>query len=387
MERGSSGHLEESMNLRSFYLRLIRKIWIVPVAMIVGAIIGWGIYTLATVTFGPARKYSADATLYISFAYDENKGTLVDYYNAFTWNTLMRTDAIMEPIIEDLEKNGIDIISDEVSSVANGSGSGNIIFMDELKESIDADIPSDVRVMVLTVTHANKDFSNKIMKACVKSLENYGVINGAFDSIKRLGENEARLVVYTDRTQVAIIFGAICALVLAILGLMLFDVLDDSIYVPEDAEKRYKISVLGTLFKGSKDKDEFFRNELIAAFREAVAGKEQIAVISSDSVKDDAVSKKDCEALEETLGTTLKDMNYKLLPMAVPGSVLDNYRKIGTCDGAILFVPYGTANGAITEHIIAQLKKHDCPVLGVVLVRADRAFLYRYYGLAGKKNG
>ena len=87
------------------------------------------------------------------------------------------------------------------------------------------------------------------------------------------------------------------------------------------------------------------------------------------------------------MGAVLDDNNIQLIPMAVPGTVLDNYRKIGTCDGVILCVPYGVKSGAMTEHVLAQLKKHDCPVLGLVLTRADKTFLYRYYGLTGKKNG
>ena len=73
MERSSKGHMEEAVNLRSFYLRLLEKIWIIPVAAIIGAILCAGIYTLVTVTFGPAKTYSANAKLYISFAFDENK--------------------------------------------------------------------------------------------------------------------------------------------------------------------------------------------------------------------------------------------------------------------------------------------------------------------------
>ncbi len=375
------------MNLRSFYLRLFRKIWIIPVALIIGALIGGGLYTLATVTFGPQRLYKADATLYINFAYDENKGSLVDYYNAFTWNTLIPTDEIMETIVEDLEKNGINVISEAVSKATDTTGSGNILTMDELRGAINADIPSDVRVMVLSATHADKEIADKIMRASVKAMVRYGNINDAFDSIKKLGENAARLVTYSDRTKVAVIFGAICAAVIAILGLMLIDVLDDAVYIPEDAEKRYNTSVLGTLFKNSDGNEEFFRNELKAAFTNISAGKSQIAVISMDSVTDSAISEKDNASLRDALGTSLDESKLQLIPMAVPGSVLDNYRKIGTCDGGILCVPYGIKKGAMTEHVIAQLKKHECPVLGIVLVRADRKFLYRYYGLSGKKNG
>ena len=117
MERGSKGHLDESLNLRSFYLRLLRKIWIIPVAALVGALLAAGLYTLVTVTFGPAKTYKAVARLYISFAYDENKGSLVDYYNAYTWDKeLLPTDDILNPIISELENDQIFVVGDDGAS-------------------------------------------------------------------------------------------------------------------------------------------------------------------------------------------------------------------------------------------------------------------------------
>ena len=363
MERSSKGHMEEAVNLRSFYLRLLEKIWIIPVAAIVGAIICAGIYTLVTVTFGPAKTYSANAKLYISFAYDENKGTLVDYYNAYTWNNQLKaTDAIMDPIMESLNGEGISVSKDELNSVIN------------------LDIPSDVRVMVATVTSHDKELSDAVLKATVKSLENYGQINDAFDSIKRLSVDEARLDTYTDRSLVATIFGAVMGALMAICVLLLLDAVDDAVYVPEDCEKRYKLPVLGVLFDGDY-KSSFFRNELVAAYDKIINGAGEVVVISADSTENADISEKDTQKLKSILGNDRVGGATKLTPIAVPGSVLDNYRKIGTCDGVILCVPYGKRNGAMAEHILAQLKKHECPVLGLVLVRASGRFISRYYGL------
>lgn len=363
MERSSKGHMEEAVNLRSFYLRLLGKIWIIPLAAVIGAVICAGIYTLVTVTFGPARTYSAKATLYISFAYDENKGTLVDYYNAYTWNNQLKTtDDVLEPIVRQLEESSADITRDDLIS------------------SIDLDIPSDVRVMVVTVTTGDEALSDAVLEATVASLEHYGVINDAFDSIRRLGVEPARLNVYTDRSFVATVFGACLGVLIALFALLLLDAVDDAVYVPEDCEKRYKLPVLGVLLEGD-EKSSFFRNELVAAYDKIVNGAGDVIVISADSTENADISAMDTEKLKVVLGSDRAGGATKLTPMAVPGSVLDNYRKIGTCDGVILCVPYGKRNGAMAEHILAQLKKHECPVLGLLLVRASGKFIRRYYGL------
>ena len=381
MERSSKGHMEEAVNLRSFYLRLLEKIWIIPVAAIIGAILCAGIYTLVTVTFGPAKTYSANAKLYISFTFDENKGTLVDYYNAYTWNNQLKTtDAVLNPIIDTLTEAGYEVITGEETPSDSGK---TVISRDELISSIDLDIPSDVRVMVVTVTSGSKELSDDILTAAVGSLENYGEINDAFDSIKRLGVEEATLDKLTDRSVVATIFGAVIGFLAAVFALMFLDAVDDAVYVPEDCEKRYKLPVLGVLFEG-EFKDSFFRNELVAAYDKLINGTDEVVVISADSLENEEISKKDTEKLIKILGNDRAGGATKLIPMAVPGSVLDNYRKIGTCAGVILCVPYGKRNGAMAEHIIAQLKKHECPVLGLVLVRASGKFIRRYYGLKNK---
>lgn len=376
MERGSKGHKDESLNLRSFYLRLLRKIWIIPVAALVGALLAIGLYTLVTVTFGPAVVYRAQARLEISFAYDENKGSLVDYYNAYTWDKeLVPTDDILNPIIKELEASQIMVVDGDPDV---DTGNAKVITRDELLEAITADIPSDVRLMRLSVEYGDKDMADVILQASVNSLEAYGDSNKAFDSIKCRGIEKAKLVTYSDRSVVAAVFGAIFAVVVVILMHMLFSALDDAIYVPEDGEKRYALPVLGVMFDKPVD---FFTNEAVAAFEKVTEGMSQVAVISTDSIDSDKRSREDLSSFADLIDGTEAAGKVKLMAMAVPGTVLENYRKIGTCDGVILCVPYGVRKGAMTEHVIAQLKKHECPILGILLVRADKKFICRYYGL------
>lgn len=376
MDRTDKDHREEKLNIRGFYLRLLKKIWIIPMAVIIGAFLGFGIYTLATVTFGPQKTYRSEARLYISFAYNEKTGSLVDWYNAYTWDKLLLpTDDILNPIVEDLKKNGIEIVAD--GGPTEVIGDKTVITREQLLEAITAEIPSDIRIMLLSAEYTDMETTNAIMSAAVKSMENYGRVNEAFDSIKLLGTTEAKPVVYTDRSVVAAIFGAILGVITAILFLLLLAALNDAIYVPEDAEARYGIPVLGVTF--GKNIDGFFRNELMAACNKKLAGTSEVAVISTDSLQDEVRSSGDCEVLTQVLGKEAIDSQVKFIPLSVPGKVLDNYRKIGTADGVILCVPYGVKSGTMTEHIIAQLKKHECPILGIVISRADYRFMCRYY--------
>mgnify|MGYP007069890425 CR=1 FL=1 len=361
MGRSDSRHMDETLNLRSFYLRLVKKIWIIPLAALLGAIIAGGIYTLVTVTFGPAKTYSTESKLYIKFAYDENAKSQVDYYNAYTWSLLMTTDDILNEVMSNLEKAGV---------------SEEDISRQEASDSVKAEIPSDVRLLLVTVENTDKDHADLITDATDKALENYGEINDAFTSIKLLSKSEAALVTYTDKTATAAAFGAVTLAVLTIFLLLTLDALDDAVYVPEDIEKRFDVKVLGVV-----GKNDIFRNELQAAFDKLISGAEKVIFISTDSYMDTEVSKKDLLALKESLGARFEEQVERMIPMETPGKVLENYRKIGTCDGVILGIPAGKKCGTMNEHIVTQLQKHECPILGIVLVRADEKFLKKYYRL------
>ncbi len=361
MERNDQRHMDEELNLRSFYLRLIKKRWLIPLLAVIGALLAAGIYTLVTVTFGPEKTYYTESKLYIKFAYDEQAKSQVDFYNAFTWSMLMTTDEVIDEVMSNLEKAGVS--EDEITK-------------EEVASSITAEIPSDVRLLLLTVKNSSQEHTDLITDATDKALEHYGETNDAFTSIKLLSKTEAQLVTYSNKTVTAAIFGAVLLTVLGIFVMLLLDALDDAIYVPEDIEKRYQIAVLGTDLQ-----DEYFKNELQAAYEKFVLRAESIVYISTDSNTDSSVSEKDLSAIKEALSPRFAEHASKITAMETPGKVLDNYRKIGTSDGVILGIPAVKRCGTMNEHIIAQLKKHDCPILGIVLVRANKGFLKKYYRL------
>jgi capsular polysaccharide biosynthesis protein len=363
-ERTDRGHMNEKLNLRSFYLRLLRKIWLIPLAGIIGAVLALGIYTLVTVTFGPARSYQTRSQFYIKFAYDENAGTLVDHYNAYTWNSLMSSNEVLNKIMEELD-------DDSITS-------------QQVINAITAEIPSDVRVLLVTVKENSVMTTDAITTAVIASLESYGKTNEAFDSIKLLNTEEPQLVTYTDRSTVAVVFGFCLGVFAAILLLLLLDALDDAVYVPEDLEERCGLPLIGVLFK-NEDKAvaaaEVFKVDLIATGKTLTEGATELLFISADSIRDEKHSEEDLQSFKKALGSKCPEAVNTMRAISIPGKVLDNYRKIATCDGVILAVPYGKRCGSMVEHTIAQLKKHGCRIVGVVLTRADLKFMKTYYRL------
>ena len=371
---------EEMLNLRSFYIRLCKKIWIIPVAAVVGALISFIIYFLATTVFGTGTTYESEATLYIDFAYDEETGTQVDYYNAYTWNTLIATDEIIDTTMNNLTEMGIGEL--EGSATTGGSIDAGVTRAQVMADT-NADIPSDVRVMVLTITDADSDLAYAIAQATSASLVKYGESNDAFESIKVLSCNEAIASVYTDRTLVAVIFGAVLGIITCILLMMLMSLLNDAAYVPEDIEKKYHLPVIGVLSSEGTQELQYFRNLLIATANHLIAHTSDVKVVSPlDKGEDKKYALAANTRLKEVLGNDFDFGKTSIISSQMPSAGQDAVKELDLSDGVIIAIPAGKKNlGAITENLLSELHKLDVPVLGFILTDADMKFLKRYYGI------
>lgn len=392
MDTNKVKYTDETLNLRSFYLRLLKKIWIFPVAALIGAILAGGIYYLVTVTFGPERRYEAQARFYLTYsddAYIRNAEgeRVLDWYNGATWTNFIFNDHdFLLELVKTMKEEGVDI-SQERMKVLEAAGGPDIsnqlqaleevgvdVIKDESKINVKGDIISNERFLLVTINETDKELVEKLTDAFIKSLESYPTYNAskAFESIVCTSKSDVYLEKADNRIVVAIIFGAILAAVLAFLAILLIDAVDEAIYVPEECEKRYGIRVLGTVFQGNEACD-LLRGELAKLYDKYVADKENIVLISSDAANDASFSEKDLESVKKTLGSDYDEKLSKIKAISASD--------IGAAEGAILAVPYGKKNAAMTEHLISQLKKIECPVLGIVFTRADLKFIKRYYGI------
>ena len=345
-----------------------------------------------TVTFGPERRYEAQARFHLTYsddAYIRNAEgeRVLDWYNGATWTNFIFNDHdFLLELVKNLKEEGVDI-SQERMKVLEAAGGPDIsnqlqaleevgvdVIKDESKINVKGDIISNERFLLVTINETDKELVEKLTDAFIKSLESYPTYNEskAFESIVCMSKSDVYLEKADNRMGVAIVFGAILAVVLAFFAVLLLDAVDEAVYVPEDCEKRYGCPVLGTVFAGNEVSD-LLRGELAGLYDKYAADKENLLFISSDAADDASFSEKDLESVKKTLGSEYDNKLSKVKAISA--------LEIGAADGAILAVPYGKKNAAMTEHLISQLKKIECPVLGIIFTRADLKFIKRYYGI------
>jgi len=223
--------MKEGMDMKLAMLLYRKKIWISLIGALVGAVLAGGLYFLVHVVYAPAREYEAVSKLYLTFA-TEDDGDAYQYYNGYTWNDLMKTEPILDKIMEEIP--------------------AGTLSRDEVKEKIGADILSDIRLLTVTVrTHSEED-TEKLIRACENALVSFGGEMVEFEKIEVIDHGQAGLVVLEDETVRAVVAGLVIGFLLSLLWLAFARAWDDSIYVPSDFEKRYGYPVLGVKFKGNE---------------------------------------------------------------------------------------------------------------------------------------
>ncbi len=323
--------MREGADIRLLLLLYRKKIWISIICALAGALLGGGLYLIVHVAFAPARAYEGVSKLYLTFAADDD-GDAYQYYNGYTWNDLIKTEPILDKIMEQL---------------------ADMDDRQQVKESITADILSDIRLLTVTVRTQEAAQTERILRAAEAALIRFGEEMAEFDHIEVIDHGQAALVVVEDETVRAVAAGGVIGFLLSLLGLAFACVFDDSIYVPSDLEKRYACPVLGVTFAGDTETGRQMLEEHIAYVSR---GKE--AVVYVDTSQD---------------------------VITIP----EDGRKDNA--GLILQVPYGRSGGKLLERWVREAAFLKCEVLGIVIIGADKG-LYRLYfgsrmkGAAGRQS-
>ncbi len=222
----------QSWQGRALWLRIRSRLWILPLFVLGGALIGGGIYFLVTCVFADARQYQEVSKLYIDFAYDET-GTVYDYYNGATWTDLLTAEPRLSGVI-----------AEEIPDIS----------MEEVKNSVKAEILSDIRLMTVTVTNADREKTERIAQAVNEALQSFGEQAKEFDKITFLSAEGPSLELISDRTRNAVLLGGILGLILSASLLWIRVLTGDGIYTPEEATERFDLPVLGVLTEDERGK-------------------------------------------------------------------------------------------------------------------------------------
>ena len=224
--------LDRGFDLRRFLLLSVRRLWMLLVGAVIGAVLFGGYRFLKEKVFAPAQIYRADTEFYINFTKGQEEDTQA-YFNDYTWNDVIDTD----------------VIAGSAAAIVEGAD----------KEYIAAAtfVPtlSDIRMFHVQVDDTDPAMANRIMNALELSIMVFPNYVDGMDSITVLDREPAKAVVEMSTIFRWAAAGAIIGILAAILVLSYVYVMDDTIRIAEDI-KTAGGNCLGILFKGKQSERE-----------------------------------------------------------------------------------------------------------------------------------
>lgn len=337
--------MQEGMDLRWNLLLLAKRSWLLLAAAVLGALVFGGGYFARHVVWGPAKEYAALSRYYIEFTDDKGK----DYYNAYTWNDFIASDPILNAAMPLLPEG---------------------MQRETVVDAVRANIEADVRVLTTTVTTNDPELSMTIAEAVEQAVVQFGRDMKEIKSIRIIKPASVEQVVVDLYTVRAAVLGALGCLLLAAAYLAMERVLDTSVYLPADFEKRYRYPVFGLVYQDGADRE---CSELFANLDYICGEWTELLVMSAGLGRE-----KEVQAVCGLLNTFLPE-DKRLLPAASCLENAQSYENLRCAQGIILAVPYGGNDGPVVAKTVEQLKKQNCNIVGAVIYGAERKMLECYY--------
>lgn len=317
----------EGIDEKRFVLCMKNKIWLILAAALAGALFSGALYlTVRQVTKGELQ-YRAEVLYSIGYDIQEEDEVLKEFineYNAYTWGDMMRSDKVILFVMEALPDVDRSVI----------------------EASVDTAIASDPEFLTALFTTADEELSNRIAVAYNAAMAAFGeTMQGrGLTGIEAWKTVPAKPVEEENRVLYAMELGAVLGLLAGCLLLAGWYVLDDSILVESDFEKRYPYPVFG--------------------YR---------------TVKPDARFE---ASLSANLTRQAQKKAFREVPLTAvegPDADYDMLRETPV----ILLVEWGRPCGRMLGHVIRTLKLQDAELLGIIITGADSRFLRFYYGKQG----
>lgn len=349
--KDNNGYMQRSINWKKIRLLYRKKAWLIIMTAIFAAVLAAGCYRVVCALTDEGQFYRVSSDYYITFNFDEYENS-VDYYNAYTWDNILRDDPIVDEALVNLPKD---------------------YTKDEVKASITGEMLGDYRILTVHSTHMNPERARTIAEAYVISLGCFADKIEMLDTIELWSQEDCIPVEEADLTANASVLGALLGLVTALIICSIHYVLDDSIYLESDFAERFDVPFMGTMTrKGSDLCKQELKDNLSYLLKEENGYHLVFAPMNIDTEKYAATEK------QEILLNEIKTLNNRIEgSLSLQGEDLEILRK---SNGAVLMLPWGSKNGNIVEKTIAFLQKQDCRLVGAIVYDADDKFLKRYYG-------
>lgn len=219
----------EHIDLKRLWTQVLHKLWIIIAATIVGAIIG----VLTYVTYANVMKgnevYQIGNDFYIYFDFT-NYPNAYHYYNAFTWDGILRDDPIVNNVLE------------------NTDG----ITKEEILEAVSGEMLSDYRILTVNVRGEDPDKVKAISDAYKKAVVDFADKIDMLADIELWTDADIEIIDEYTRDGNAAFLGGFIAFLISLFAVLFSCALDTRIYTENDWNVRYRaIPFLGKI--GSKE--------------------------------------------------------------------------------------------------------------------------------------
>lgn len=314
------GYMEQGIDAKRLFLVLGKKLWLIFAAAVLGAALGAGMYKIVTTITNGEPEYRASADYYISF-YGEG----ADYYNAYTWDGILRDDPIVDYALTLLPEN---------------------ITKDMVKNAVSGEMLGDYRILTVHVNAETKEKADQIAEAYEKALWNFGQEMTLLDKVELWSKEEATLFDKHNKTGNAAFLGMLLGTLLVSFVLLFYYVLQDGFYIEKDAERRFALPVYGLLTKKADQRQKKLYEDNLAF----VFGKKELPL-----------------------------WNAEKLPQS------EDYERLRKEEAILLELPWGRDNGRQAERVLRQLEIQRCSVKGIVITEAEDWFVKTYYRIERKE--
>lgn len=348
--------MQEGMDFRLHFLLFCRKWWVIVLLGLMGALLSGGGYLLRHVVYAPAREYEAVSRYYITFADDRGR----DYYNDYTWNDLAASDPILDYTMALLEQR---------------------YDRTEVQESVEAKIPSDVRVLMTTVTTTDPDKTREIALATQQSICHFGEMMPEISKIEVILDAQVQPVIVNLYTLKATLLGLLAGVVCGIFLVLFWRLLDTSVYVEAEVERRFGIILLGRLYREEISK-EASKETATKASRKAAQNRQELSANLAYRAAGRQMLVPLTEAEQETakqIAAAVTDAETQLLAQKSCLAHPEVYAGLREADGVILLLRSGADHGRLLTKEIEQLRKQKCQISGILLYDVDQRLEALYY--------
>lgn len=334
---------KEPFDFKLFILCFLKKIWIVLMAMLVGAILAGGCNYIAKVVMAGPVKYEVVTTYYVDYYFDRETGMFHSYYNDATWKSMVKTDWFVDATWENALESGF------VPEKYN-------VKKEDMPEMLSASLETDLRMPFSCVATSDPELTvilnDALQQTFLELITQQEVLE-----VRVIDETVVREQERDDRTFRACILGAVLGAFFAAVGISFRIIMDDSVRLPETFTYRYGIPALGILGKGEKE----LSKETLANIRYRFREKKNVAMLAVD--EQEAVP--ECMMPEEyhVVKSNAREARYEDLRQA---------------EGVLLWIRAGMRNSKEIEHLLHELAVQDVEVQGVLLYDADTKLLKAY---------